>query len=966
MNTLAWKTRAKRLISAPFRPGIGRDIGWVFGFLGIIGLIAAITVEHELQRHEEYSDLVEAAGRLRMLSQRIALTAQHAARNDAAARNLLPQLNAEFEEDLQYVEQTRLGHDIFMQDNSQKSLARLKSAWQQSRDAMKPLLAAKPGSAEALDQAQVIDRNSEEILAAADGAVQSVFPYFADARSRLKMLAPAAALFGMGIAVSTYLYVRRRLLKPIKEIAEMSHRFANGDLDARITYRSDDEIGQLVTTLNRTAGALRTLMQKHAKAAQALRDSELLNRTLWETVADAIIIVNERNVIQFANPAARQLFGYEPEDLVGKDATMVQPVHLRDVHRQNLDLYLSNRSEQAGIHDSDWRTIETLALHKMGTEIPVELTFSRMRISTEDWYVGFFRDITQRHEDQAALRLGERAIESSLDGIMITDAQAADHPILYINPAIERISGYKPEEVIGRSGRIFLGKELSQPEAESLRNLLRDGSEGSVDLSCYRKDGVQFWNELTVSPVRDDSGKVTHYISIFKDVTERKRQEAALLKSANYDDLTELPNRVLLLDRLQQAISAGARHTRKVGLLFVNLDNFKVINDSLGHDIGNQLIEAVAKSLNTCLWDGDTLARVGGDEFVFMLDEVDSEETMTLVARRILKTLTKPLEIGGREIVMTASIGASVFPRDGENGVTLLQCANLAMHRAKEHGRNNFEFYTEEMHSRVNNRLTMETQLRKAIEREEFVLHFQPQVRLSTGRVVGAEALIRWQHPEMGLLQPSQFIPIAEDTGLIVPIGEWVLNKACSEAKRWQGLHAEPIMVAVNLSARQFRQSKLLDVVYNTLAANGLQAAQLELEITESLVMHDPGKTTQLLRQMKEMGLHISLDDFGTGYSSLAYLKNFPVDRLKIDKSFIQDVAIVRAVIQLARSFNLDTVAEGVEDKDVLHLLRHLSCDVVQGYYFAHPMSADAFAQWLVAGVHPGHAGRGQDKQTLT
>ncbi len=955
MNSIAWTRRVKHWLSTPFKPGIGRDIASTFAFLGVIGLIAAVAVQFELKQHEEYSDILEATGSLRMLSQRIALTAQHAAaRNDVPARQLLPRLNAEFDENLQIVEQARLGHKIFTQDNSQKSLARLKSAWQQSREAMETLLLAAPGSDAALTQAQVIDRNSEEILAAAEGTVSSVYPYFASARNRLQLLAPAAALFGVGIAIGMYLYVRRRLLKPIKEIVEMSHRFANGEIDARITYQANDEIGHLVTALNRTAEALRILLSKHAQAAQAVRNMELMNRTLWETVADAIIIVNENNVIQFANPAVREIFGYAPEELIGQDAMIVQPVHLREVHRENLALYLANRRQQGGIHDSEWRTIETLALHQTGKEIPVELTFSRMRNSADDWYVGFFRDITQRYADQAVLRLRERAIESSLDGIMITDAQAANHPILYINRAIERISGYKPEEVLGRSGRVFLGKELAQPEAESLRNLLRDGNEGSVDLSCYRKDGVQFWNELTVSPVRDDRGTVTHYISIFKDVTERKRQEAALLKSANYDDLTELPNRVLLLDRLQQAIASATRHTRKVGLLFVNLDNFRVINDSLGHDTGNHVILSVARLLSTCLWDGDTLARVGGDEFVFLLDEVDSEETMTLVARRILKSLTKPLELSGREIVMTASIGASVFPRDGDNAATLLQCANLAMRRAKEHGRNNFEFYTEEMHSRVNTRLTMESQLRKAIEREEFTLYFQPQVRLSTGRVVGAEALIRWQHPEMGLLQPSQFIPIAEDTGLIVPIGEWVLHTACREAKRWQGLHTEPIMAAVNLSARQFHQSKLLDVIHNTLASHGLQATQLELEITESLVMHDPGAATQLLRQMKEMGLHISLDDFGTGYSSLAYLKNFPVDRLKIDKSFIQDVAIVRAVIQLARSFNLDTVAEGVEDKDVLHLLRHLNCDIVQGYYFAHPMPADAFAQWLVAGVHPG------------
>lgn len=950
--TMTWGGRLRRILGTPFRPGIGRDISAVFVVLGIVGLFAAQAAEYELQRQEQYGRLLNTTGHLRTLSQRIALTAQRAAQNDIVAKEFLPKLNTRFDEELRFVEQTGLAQGMFLKENDARILARLKTEWQQTRTATNALLSVAPSSLQAQEQLQLIDSHSAAVLDAAEDAVQSIFPYFAEERARLRFLVPAAALFGVCVATSTYLYIRRRLYKPLKEIVDMSHRFANGDLEARVSYEADDEIGRLVKTINRTAAAIRTLMHKHARAAQVVRDSELRNRTLWEIISDAIIIVDAHNIIRFANPASAQLFGYTPDELVGQDTSIVQPVQLRETYRQNLERY--QRYHEKTRRGVTWHSIETLALHKSGKEVPVELAFSHMAMSGEDWYVGFFRDISRRIEDQAALRLRDRAIESSRDGIMITDAQTANHPILYINPAIARISGYSPEEVIGHSGRIFLGDNLQQPEANTLRDLLREGKEGSVILACYRKDHVQFWNELTVSPVRDENARITHYISIFKDVTERKRQEAALLKSANFDALTELPNRVLLLDRLDLAISSGIRHNRKVGLLFINLDNFKVINDSLGHDAGNTLIQKVAKRLHSCLWDGDTLARVGGDEFVFLLDEIGNEENIIGISRRIFDSLTKPLELGGQEVVISASIGASVFPRDGESAATLLQRANLAMHRAKEQGHNNFQFFTEEMHSRINHRLTMETQLRKAIEREEFVLYFQPQVKLANSRIVGAEALIRWKHPEMGLLAPGQFIPLAEETGLIVPIGEWVLHTACSEAKRWQGALRSPIVVAVNLSARQFRQNNLLDVIHKTLTFHGMQPSQLELEITESLVMHEPEKTTILLRQMKEMGLHISLDDFGTGYSSLAYLKNFPVDRLKIDKSFIQDVAIVRAVIQLARSFNLETIAEGVEDKDTLHLLRHLNCDIVQGYYFAHPMPADAFMDWLASGIYQG------------
>ncbi len=938
----------RKFLVALLRPGIGRDVSVAFAILGLIGVVAALYANHELRLQDERGRLILVTSRLGTLSQRIALTTQQAAQNHVPARLQLPRLQAQFEDDLRYVEQTGTAHGLFVNENSAKSLIRLKREWLQSRQTTAQLLAVPHGSPGMSQQLLLVNQHMDALLAAADDTVHSVFPHFAEQRENLRYMILAAVLLGLAVASGTYLYIRRRLLLPLKMIAVMSHRFANGDLDARIAYEASDEIGRLVKTINRTATAIRKLMHKHARAAQAVRDSELRNRTLWEITSDAVIIANADGSIQFANPACFDIFGYTDKELFGQNISMLQPPRLHGAQRESLT-QLQN-PQNAGVQ---WSSAETTALHKSGREIPVEASFAKMQTSLMTGYVGFFRDISRRMKDQSALRLRDRAIESSRDGIMISDALTPDHPILYINPAIQQISGYTPGEVLGGSGRIFLGKDLHQPEAETLRMLLRGGREGSVILSCFRKDGGQFWNELTVSPVRSDSGQVTHYISIFKDVTERKRQEAALIKSANFDAFTELPNRVLLLDRLGQAIAGGAIHGRKVGLLYVDLDNFKVINDSLGHDMGNRLIKTVANRLLTCLRDGDTLARVGGDEFVFLLDEIESEKTIIRVAQKILEILTLPLELDAREVVISASIGASVYPRDSTNATDLLQHADLAMHRAKEHGKNNFQFYTEEMHSRVTHRLTIETQLRKAIEREEFVLYFQPQVNLASNQVIGAEALIRWKHPELGMMSPAQFIPIAEETGLIVPIGEWVLNSACIQAKRWKDECSHPMMVAVNLSARQFHQSNLLDVVHNALTEHGLRPEQLELEITESLVMHEPEKTTLILRQMKEMGLHISLDDFGTGYSSLAYLKNFPVDRLKIDKSFIQDVAIVRAIIQLARSFNLQTVAEGVEDEDVLHLLRHLNCDIIQGYYYSPPLPADAFMLWQARRQQP-------------
>src|SRR5688572_17300447 len=437
---------------------------------------------------------------------------------------------------------------------------------------------------------------------------------------------------------------------------------------------------------------------------------------------------------------------------------------------------------------------------------------------------------------------------------------------------------------------------------------------------------------------------------------ERKRYQEALEHQANYDALTGLPNRNLLHDRLKQAVFAQ-RHVRSIAVVFIDLDHFKFINDSLGHNAGDKLLQTMADRLSDAVRDGDTVSRLGGDEFILVLNDQHNEDVVFRAMQRIIGKVGEPVVIGGQELTVTCSAGISLFPQDGTDVETLLKNADAAMYRAKEHGRNNFQLHTAEMNKLVTERVSLESSLRRALERNEFILHYQPKLDLRTGSIVGVEALVRWQHPEMGLLQPDRFIPLAEETGLIVQIGEWVLRTACAQARAWQDAALPPVTMSVNLSARQFRHEALFKSVARILSETGLRPDHLEMEITESMVMHNADAAISILKGLRELGVHLSVDDFGTGYSSLAYLKNLPIEILKIDRSFVKDIngasskkdggEIAQAIISLGHSLKLKVIAEGVEEESQLDFLKANRCDEAQGFLFAKPMPPEEFGLLL-------------------
>lgn len=569
-------------------------------------------------------------------------------------------------------------------------------------------------------------------------------------------------------------------------------------------------------------------------------------------------------------------------------------------------------------------------------------------------------EMIKRSDD--AIRLRDRAIESSVNGFLITSCTEPDNPIVYVNPAFETITGYSHEEAIGRNPRFLYRDDRAQPEIEIIHAAVQSQREGKVILRNYRKDGSLLWNELSVAPVRDKTDKVTHFIWVQNDISDTKRYQEALEHQANHDTLTGLPNRNLLHDRIIQAIVYAEREEHLVAVVFIDLDNFKIVNDSLGHTAGDQLIKAVAKRLQSCFRAADTVARLGGDEFILVLYDQSSEELISRETERLDEVFSAPFYVDSHEIYVSYSAGFSLYPQDGKDVETLLMNADVAMYRAKEQKGNSFQFYAPEMHAKINDRLTLESNMRHALQRQEFFLLYQPQVDLKTGKVFGMEALIRWNHPTMGMISPVKFIPLAEDTGMIVPIGEWVIRTACRQLKEFQDAGLQNLVVSVNLSSRQFRENNLVQSIADVLQDTGLAGEYLELELTESILMNSSREIIATLCELKSMGLKLAIDDFGTGYSSLSYLKRFPVDKLKVDQSFVRDIsaggdnsAIVRAIINLGHSLNLQVIAEGVETIEQLDFLAANQCNEIQGYYYSRPLLAEdfrAFVECCAAGKH--------------
>ncbi|HET6493159.1 MAG TPA: EAL domain-containing protein [Burkholderiales bacterium] len=572
-------------------------------------------------------------------------------------------------------------------------------------------------------------------------------------------------------------------------------------------------------------------------------------------------------------------------------------------------------------------------------------------VTLQDMNTALVKEILSHKKTGEQLHVAANAIENAAEGVMICDAEER---IISVNKAFSRITGYSAEDILGATPDMLLTDDESRAlHAEISRTVLDEGH-WKGELWSRRKNGERYLEQCSVSAVKDEADRLVNFIILFSDVTKQKEDELRLQFLAHHDPLTGLVNRTLFQQRCEETLLRAERKNAKAAVIFIDLDHFKTVNDSLGHAYGDDLLKQAAGRLVECVRKTDVVGRLGGDEFIVLLNEVSDSGDVALIAKKILDRLTASFMIAGHEIFVSASLGISWYPDDGQNAATLIQNADAAMFAAKEQGRNNYQFFSAEMNAQALEILMMASSLRLAIEREELVLEYQPRIDLRVGRVMGVEALVRWNHPNLGRIMPGQFIGIAEKTGLIDPLGQWVLRKACQQMMEWRRSGLAPQRVAVNLSARQFMQPDLTERITGILKETGLEAEALELEVTESMVMHDPQRAAVILERLKDMGVAIAIDDFGTGYSSLSYLKRFPIDYIKIDQSFVrgipldaEDVGITNAIIAMAKTLDVKLIAEGVDNAEQLAFLKNEGCNEGQGYLISVPMPAEGLRRFL-------------------
>ncbi|MBD0687986.1 MULTISPECIES: bifunctional diguanylate cyclase/phosphodiesterase [unclassified Pseudomonas] len=694
------------------------------------------------------------------------------------------------------------------------------------------------------------------------------------------------------------------------------------------------------------------------EASESLRDSEQRYRMLAESISDVIFSTDSKLSLNYVSPSVQAVLGYNADWIFqnGWQSTIANPQQLTGIYTlmDRVSKALDKPGQLAELRNQMQTQLFLFdCLRADGRKIPIEL---RLVLVWDDaggfeGVLGVGRDISQQRRAEKDLRMAATVFEHSTSAILITDPAGY---IVQANEAFSRVSGYAVSQVLDQLPNMLTVDEQQEAHLRYVLKQLQQHSTWEGEVWLKRRNGEHYPAWVGITAVLDDEGDLASYVCFFSDISERKASEQRIHRLAYYDALTHLPNRTLFQDRLHTALQSAERQKNWVVLMFLDLDRFKPINDSLGHAAGDRMLKDMATRLLGCVTDDDTVARMGGDEFTLLLEPRSSRETALNrainVAEQILASLVRPFVLEGREFFVTASIGIALSPQDGNELSQLMKNADTAMYHAKERGKNNFQFYQADMNASALERLELESDLRHALEQNEFVLYYQPQFSGDGKRLTGAEALLRWRHPRRGLVPPGDFIPVLEELGLVVDVGDWVIDEACRQLKTWHQAKVRVPKVSVNISARQFSDGQLGTRIANTLRSTGLSPACLELELTESILMREVSEAMQILAGLKNLGLSIAVDDFGTGYSSLNYLKQFPIDVLKIDRTFVdglpsgeQDAQIARAIIAMAHSLNLAVIAEGVETHEQLDFLREHGCDEVQGYLFGRPMPAHRF-----------------------
>jgi diguanylate cyclase (GGDEF)-like protein/PAS domain S-box-containing protein len=705
----------------------------------------------------------------------------------------------------------------------------------------------------------------------------------------------------------------------------------------------------LITALGLVTYLLSITLSRVGRVINKQEQAEERLQLLLDTTAEGIFGIDSQGKTTFVNPAASTMLGYAPDELINKENhKLIHHTALDGAHYPKSDCHILKVLKGGGLEkvedDIFWR--------KDGTSFPVE--YASNPIYHDGEVVGAvvsFRDITARKFSEKRIRTLLQAVEQSPVSVVMTDTQGN---IEYVNHAFAKTTGYKAAEVLGKNPRFLKSNNTPSYIFEELWKSITSGKPWRGELQNRKKDGTLICERVYIAPVLDDSANITHYLAVKEDITLQKEQEEKIIHQANYDSLTNLPNRFLTLDRLSQLIKEAKRQDNLASVLFLDLDDFKKVNDSMSHETGDKLLIEAAKRLQNSVRIDDTVSRLGGDEFIVLLGNISKVEDVHPIAEKLLSCFSKPFLLDGRELILTASIGIAIYPNDGDTPAELLRHADMAMYHSKGQGRNTYNYFTETMNQGVSRRLLLEEHLHNALENDEFKLHFQPVIDTVTHDIIAVEALLRWHNPTLGHVKPNEFIPILEQTGHIMPIGHYVLREALSQAKNWQKMLNRAFKVAVNISPRQFRDPNFPNTIETLLKEFELDNALIELEVTEGVLLSGHSYTDKVLKSLSQLGVGIVMDDFGTGYSSLSYLRSYPFCALKIDSSFVSDITsdpadreLVNAAIAMAHGLGLKVTAEGVETEEQLAHLTKQGCDMIQGYLFSRPVPAEEITRML-------------------
>ncbi|MCC5859663.1 MAG: EAL domain-containing protein [Ectothiorhodospiraceae bacterium] len=684
------------------------------------------------------------------------------------------------------------------------------------------------------------------------------------------------------------------------------------------------------------AASLMTLALERHEDRQSLLHAQQRLRSLFHQNPDGVFSLDRDGIVNDVNASVSRIIGFPREDILGQPYTrFVHPVD-----RPRAERTLSRALGGKGQH------IELRARDDRGEERTLDITGIPIVVDGQVIGVhGIAKDVTVDRAREHQLRALERGLDTSINGVIIASALKPDMPVEYVNARFLEMTGYTAEEVMGRNCRFLQGSDTDPASVTLIRERLAKGLEVHVILRNYRKNGRAFWNELSIAPVHDEQGRLTDFVGVQIDISERKAYEARLAYHASHDALTGLPNRSLLEERLDHDLALAMQTKRLLAVLYIDLDDFKPVNDAMGHQVGDRILREVAQRLQELLNPGDTLARLTADEFVILLPNLQREEEALFLTEAVLEQLARPHTLGSHQIYLTASIGIATSAAVIDDPSELIRQADMAMYRAKQRGRNTYEWHTPDITTEVTERLTLRRELEQAIQHKEFFLHFQPILDAGTGRIHGAEALLRWRHPDKGLISPARFIPVAEMTGQIIPISLHVLEEVCRACRRLGEHAAADFRVSVNISPLLFHRPGFLQTLEQILQTAGVPPARLELELTEGVLMERSPQVVDTVNSLREMGFRLAIDDFGTGYSSLSYLKHLPVTVIKIDRSFVrnigtsrEDEAIVQGIITISHQLGFQVVAEGVETAMQEQTLTRLGCDLLQGFRFARPM----------------------------